>query len=68
MLWCMSVYNGACLFVDHRVEGSALRDGEGVSHKAADSAETAHRVPGRSPDKESRSDEAVGQCQNQREK
>lgn len=42
MLWCMSVYNGACLFVDHRVEGSALRDGEGVSHKAADSAETAH--------------------------
>lgn len=49
MLWCMSVYNGACLFVDHRVEGSALRDGEGVSHKAADSTETAHRVPGRSP-------------------
>lgn len=49
MLWCMSVYNGACLFVDHRVEGSALRDGEGVSHKAADSAETTHRVPGRSP-------------------
>lgn len=45
----MSKCNGLCLFVDHWVEGSALRVGEGVSSEAADSAETAHRVPGRPP-------------------
>lgn len=46
---CMCVCNGVCLFVDHRVESSALWVGEGVSPEAADSTETAHRVTGRSP-------------------
>lgn len=47
MLWCMFVYNGVCLFVDYRVEGLVLRDGEGVSYKVVDLVEIVYRVFGR---------------------